>query len=296
MNKNYYYLVAGLKEYQMDTQVKGFDAIEIRKEISEQISSSDRKYLDLLYMRYDVENLLSALDGKNRHNPLGNLSRENIEQLIEQPESSNSFLGSILSAYHKKQQQEEADTTADQNIEDEKLTIDTTLPLSHQLWKSYYDMCDKSQSSFIREWSKFELTQRNITAAVNARKIGSNPKEVLVGNGTIIDSLSKSQAPDFGLKEQVEYIDQLLQILDTDNLLDKEKRLDKMRWDVIDQLITYEYFSMNRILGYLVKVNIIDRWLRLDKSEGERLFRQFSTSLKASDLVNERSEEIILKK
>jgi vacuolar-type H+-ATPase subunit C/Vma6 len=295
MSQNYYYLVAGLKEYQMDSQIKGFDALAIRTEILEQISSSDRKLVDLLYKRYDVENILSALDGKSTHNPLGNMSAEEIRQIVEQPEISNSPLGQIIHNYNKIHKNAESHDTT-QRIEDEQELIDTQLSLSHQLWKTYYDLCAKSHSSFIRQWAEFELNQRNIVAAINARKIGINPREILVGDGEIVSSLSKSQSADFGLKGQIDYIDQLLQILESDNLLEKEKRLDKLRWDIIEQIITYEYFTINRILGYLVRINIIDRWLRLDKSEGERLFRELSNSLRAPELVDSRSEEIIQKK
>lgn len=295
MSQNYYYLVASLKEYQIDSQIKGFDAVAIRAEISEQISKSDRKLLDLLYKRYDVENILSAIEGKSAHNHLGNLSAESIQQMIEKPEISDSPFGHIIYIYDQINKHKNTASTNQQD-EDVEWSIDTQLSLPHQLWKTYYNTCAQSRSSFLREWSKFELTQRNITAAVGARKMGINPKDVLVGDGEIVNSLSKSQAADFGLKGHVEYIDQLLQILDSDNLLEKEKRIDKMRWDMIDQMLTYEYFTMNRILGYMVKINIIDRWLRLDKSEGEQMFRKLSNSLKASDLVNNLSEEIIQKK
>ena len=42
-NKNYYCLVAGLKEYTLDADTKGFDAKGIVEEILEEISSADAK-------------------------------------------------------------------------------------------------------------------------------------------------------------------------------------------------------------------------------------------------------------
>lgn len=296
MSQNYYYLVAGLKEYQMDSQVKGFDALAIRDDISAQISSSDRKYLELLYRRYDIENILSAREGKSRHNLLGNISQENIAELIEHPEKFDTPLSRVLNAYAEATRAQESGETIDPFDSTPQSTIDVELPLSNQLWNTYYDMCAKSKSSFIRKWAEFEQITRNVIAATSARKSGIAPKDVVVGRGEIIELLAKSQAADFGLKEHVEYIDTLIQILDTPNILEREKRLDKMRWDMAEEFTTYDYFNMNRILCYLVKINIIDRWIKLDKAEGERLFRQLSNGLRASDLVDSRSEELTQKK
>ena len=296
MSQNYYYLVAGLKEYQMDSQVKGFDALAIRDDISAQISSSDRKHLELLYRRYDIENILSAREGKSKFNPLGNLTQDEIAELLMHPEKFDTPLSRVLNAYAEATRAQESDETIDPFDSTPQSTIDVELPLSNQLWNTYYDMCAKSKSSFIRKWAEFEQITRNVIAATSARKSGIAPKDVVVGRGEIIELLAKSQAADFGLKEHVEYIDTLIQILDTPNILEREKRLDKMRWDMAEEFTTYDYFNMNRILCYLVKINIIDRWIKLDKAEGERLFRQLSNGLRASDLVDSRSEELTQKK
>ena len=296
MSQNYYYLVAGLKEYQMDSQVKGFDALAIRSDISSQISASDRKHLELLYARYDVENILSAREGKSKFNSLGNMPQEEIAELLIHPEKFDTPLSRVLNAYAEAQRAQESDETTDPFESKPKSTIDVELPLSNQLWNTYYDMCAKSKSTFIRRWAEFEQLTRNVIAATGARKSGIAPKDVVVGRGEIIELLSKSQAVDFGLKDRVEYIDTLVQILDTPNILEREKRLDKMRWDMAEEYTTYDYFNMNRILCYMVKINIIDRWIKLDKAEGERLFRQLSNGLRASDLVDSRSEELTQKK
>ena len=46
---NYYALVAGLREYTLDADAKGFDAKEIVEEILEVISKSDAAAVRLLY-------------------------------------------------------------------------------------------------------------------------------------------------------------------------------------------------------------------------------------------------------
>ena len=46
---NYYSLVAGLREYTLESDTKGFDAREIVDEILEALSSSDANAVRLLY-------------------------------------------------------------------------------------------------------------------------------------------------------------------------------------------------------------------------------------------------------
>ena len=47
--KNYYCLVAGLREYALDSETKGFDIKAILEEVFEALSSSDAKTVKLLY-------------------------------------------------------------------------------------------------------------------------------------------------------------------------------------------------------------------------------------------------------
>ena len=84
---NYYALVAGLREYTLDADAKGFDAKEIVEEILEVISKSDAAAVRLLYTYYDCENLVARRNGSSAHNALGLLSAEQIEQELLAPTS-----------------------------------------------------------------------------------------------------------------------------------------------------------------------------------------------------------------
>ena len=76
----YYCLVAGLKEYSLDADTKGFDAKAIVGEILDGVSASDAAQVRLLYGYYDCENIASLRAGRSAHNPLGNFTREELEE------------------------------------------------------------------------------------------------------------------------------------------------------------------------------------------------------------------------
>lgn len=58
-SRNYYSLVAGLREYALDADTKGFDAKGIVEEILDGVCASDASEVRLLYGYYDCENILA---------------------------------------------------------------------------------------------------------------------------------------------------------------------------------------------------------------------------------------------
>ena len=80
---NYYCLVAGLKEYSLDADTKGFDAKAIVGEILEGVDGADADAVRLLYGYYDCENIASLRAGRSAHNPLGNFTREELAEELK---------------------------------------------------------------------------------------------------------------------------------------------------------------------------------------------------------------------
>ena len=70
-SSNYYTLVAGLREYALDADTKGFDITEILTEVEESLSAKDWQSVALLYTYYDCENLVARHNGSSAHNALG---------------------------------------------------------------------------------------------------------------------------------------------------------------------------------------------------------------------------------
>ena len=76
----YYCLVAGLKEYSLDADTKGFDARAIVSGILEEVNRGDAREVRLLYGYYDCENIAALRAGRSAHNPLGNFTREELAE------------------------------------------------------------------------------------------------------------------------------------------------------------------------------------------------------------------------
>ena len=240
----YYCLVAGLKEYSLDADTKGFDAKAIVGEILDGVSASDAAQVRLLYGYYDCENIASLRAGRSAHNPLGNFTREELEEEVKAPKRLPSAVGRVLRAY------------ADPEGEDAE-EVDTAQRFETALFDAYYATCSRAKSRFLREWSEFDRTLRNVTAA------------------------------DFGLRGELPYIDAVIAAVnDEANLVEKEHKIDLIRWNEATELATFDYFDINTILSYLARVNIVARWTQLDAVRGREMFDRLMAELDGRELVN----------
>ena len=273
-SRNYYSLVAGLREYALDADTKGFDAKGIVEEILDGVCASEASEVRLLYGYYDCENILALRAGRSAHNPLGNLSREELEQELKAPSRLPQGIARVVKAY--------ADPEGEEAEE-----VDTSRRFETTLFAAYYDACRRSRSRFLRAWSEFDRTLRNVMAALAARAASRPVEEVVVGGGDVAEQLQRSSAADFGLRGELPFVDTVIAAMnDEANLLEKERKIDLVRWEEASELATFDYFNINAILSYLVRINIVARWARLDAARGREMFNRLLAELDGKELIN----------
>ena len=88
------------------------------------------------------------------------------------------------------------------------------------------------------------------------------------------------QICDFGLSGEVDVFESLVKISEITELVEREKKLDALRWNWMEDAIFFDYFTVERIFAFLLKLEMIERWISLDKERGNQLFRSIIESLK----------------
>ena len=273
-SKSYYTLVAGFREYALDSETKGFDIEAILSEVMEVLSSSDKKAVELLYAYYDCENLISRRNGSSKFNLLGRLSSEELNEELSQPTRLAEPLAKVVRAY--------ASPESEENEE-----ADLTQPFAKALMSAYYKACESSKSRLLREWSKMDRTIRNVVAATVARRQGVAVEQVVVGNDSIAKALARSSAADFGLRAELPFVEQLVAtVADEHNMVEKERKLDNIRWAELSELSTFDYFDLNAVIAYLVKVNMVARWATLDAKVGREMLDRLVAELDGKEMIN----------
>jgi hypothetical protein len=272
----YYYLVAGLREWTLDSDTKGFDVREIVDEILEELSKSDRAAVKLLYAYYDCENIIARRAERERHNALGNLSVNEIDDMLATRNYSMlpANVAKVVKYFNE----------ADDEDRDEESVINDSF--ERALFDAYYKDLAASKCSFLRAWGEFDRNLRNISAALAAREVGRSVADVVVGGGDVVDSLKHSSAADFGLRGELQYIDAVISaVSDERNIVEKERKIDKVREAYAWDIASFDFFNINFILSYLVRVNIVARWMLLSPEVGRDMLNRLMSDLDAKDLV-----------
>ncbi|WP_302775103.1 DUF2764 family protein [Phocaeicola coprocola] len=265
----YYCLVAGLPDISLDDGKLSYSVSDFKAELYPDLSAQDRKLIDLFYLKFDNTAILKLLKNKDAViEDKGNFSAEELLQLIEAVREGDtpdkkypSYLVNFVSQYLQLSQ-------------DELYRADDLLAAL------YYSYGMSSNNAFIASWFEFNLNLNNILAALAARKYKMEVSSVIVGATSICEQLRTSNARDFGLNETLEYFEALQRIADIEELVEREKKVDMLKWKWLEDESFFHYLTIERIFVFLMQLEMIERWISLDKEKGNELFRKMIQDLK----------------
>ena len=143
-----------------------------------------------------------------------------------------------------------------------------------------YEEGMRSQNAFVREWFGFNLNLNNILAAVICRKHGFDLKKAIVGEGEVQDALRTSNAKDFGLSATLPEIDDILRLSEVEDLYEREKKTDALRWAWLEDKTLFRYFEAENVFAYWLQAQMLFRWDILNKETGEQIFRDLLNDMK----------------
>ena len=267
---NYYCLVTGLPELSLEDGKLSYTVANFKSSIYPELSKADRRLIDLFYLKFDNQNLLALLKDKEASvdSSLGNFSADE--------------LLSVITSFKE-------ETAPDKKFppyfyEFAELYLNTPdderLGLEDKLYGFYYHYAIKCDNKFISTWFELNLDVNNILAAMAARKYKMEVAKVVVGNNFVAEALRTSNARDFGLADDLEYFEQLVRINDTIDLVEREKKIDLLKWNWMEENTFFNYFTIEKIFVFLMKLEMIERWVSLDKNKGNEMFRQLIDQLK----------------
>lgn len=273
----YYYLVAGLPDLSLGDSKLSYTVADFRTELYPFLTAADKKIIDLFYLKFDNANVLKLLKDKEasvdaRGNYTASELLENMTVLKEGGTLSDKDFPSYLSTFIT-----EYFTSA---------TDFATLP-EDRLAALYYAYGMQCGNRFVASWFEFQLTMKNMLIAFSARKHKMDVAPLIVGDTEVADALRTSNARDFGLNGEVDYLEQLMKISDTENLLEREKKTDALHWNWIEDATFFNHFSIERLFVFLLQLEIIERWFALDKETGSQRFRSIISSLKDNARIPE---------
>ncbi len=142
----------------------------------------------------------------------------------------------------------------------------------NRLYQTYYDYAIQTASiPLLSEYFQFEKDLRNILAAVRARKQGLPPADYVIGSGELVEQLGQSNADDFGLGQEIPWLDQLLEAKDP---LQLEDLVEQITWEYLEEKIQLNHFEFEVLVAYLLKLQMLEKRLNLSEGRGMEIVRQ----------------------
>jgi hypothetical protein len=264
--RNYYYIVAGLADIVPGQNKISTALIEFLDELKELLPNSDYSKIEKILLDIDNLNILNILEDKDKEFVKGGkYSQERILEEIKEPAFDENYLNVFVNAF-----------------KEEKSVFENMLS-EDQITNLYYDyLINVVDNKFINSYYSFDQNINNINAALVSRKYELKDKNIYIGDNIVTDAVSQSTLKDFGLSGEFPVIEKIINVFETGDDVAREKEADRLRWENLDELNTFNYFTIEVILAYIIKLRMIERWLKLDEKTGKELFGKLIEDLNSS--------------
>ena len=144
-----------------------------------------------------------------------------------------------------------------------------------------YEYGLKSKNKFVRAWFAYNQDMNNVLVATICRKHGFDVRKMIVGQGEVAEILRKNlQQKDFGLGGVMDDLQEVMSLVDIDNLMEREKRMDALRFVWLEEHTLFINFSVENVLAYYLQAEMLNRWSLLTVEHGEQVFRELVADMK----------------
>lgn len=273
MFKRFYHcFIAGLYDLTLDDGKNLISLHDFREELSGILHRDDFQLVNILFLPIDNSNLLRYISGEtDKINSLGNYTTEDFEEQVSRLDSIIK-VDDILPEYMVSVIKEWlASEKALNRIRAEKL-----------LTEGYYVLAAQSGNKFLKKWIEYDLDMNNILVLKNSLDLGIEVSDQIIGSNKLAEELRliSRKKSDFRVPTEPEYASSIFNIAGENDFLEREMKIDLVRWNHLNDLIFFEYFTIDYILAYLIKLFIAHRWLALDEVTGQEMLKKLVSELK----------------
>ena len=135
------------------------------------------------------------------------------------------------------------------------------------LGADFYLRAAQNKNRFIREYFDFDGLLRNLKVEYLAKRLGKESDPYLVN----------LEEADFEEEKQIQDI-----LADVD-FVQREQKMDELKWEKASDIARMDYFNMNAILAFLVKAKTVQRWAELDPAKGQEMFKKLVTEIRGTN-------------
>ena len=268
----FYCLLSGLPHLRLeDAAAETVSLAEMRELLDEErVDGRDARMLDLFFLHGDCRNLLALLKDSDAEMPcIGVFGRDELQEMIadameevfEDDRRFPAFMAEFVREFVK--HRGEKGYFAEDRI-----------------MLRYWMYLMENGSDFVARWAELNLNVSNILTALICREQGWNVADYIYGDNDVTYMILNRQSADFDLSREVDYVPELMRIVQESDPVLKERRIDAMKWVWLEDETFQEPFDVNAVFAYLLKVQMLERWAVLDPERGREAFTEIIENLR----------------
>ena len=135
--------------------------------------------------------------------------------------------------------------------------------------QEFYAKALVHSDTFVREYFRFDLNIRNAKVKYLNKALGRPADKDILSFGEDTDQRVLD-----AVEAEFEEAADLETILNSGDILSRERGIDDLMWEKISDLTTFNYFDIDAVLGFITKLNIVARWYKLDEQTGREMFKK----------------------
>lgn len=268
-------MMAGLPDITLDSKLD-VSIPDLKEELEQSLSDIDKKLIFYFFLETDCKNLVKLLKNPDAEiDTTGNLNMEQYVDLITSAREMNfnvhrypAFMSEFARQYNYNKD------TEGWYAEDE-------------MQLAFYEYAKRCPNKMIREWYNLNHNINNILTAMIARKNGWNVSDFIKGDNELTEMIRTNNTKDFDLGAELDYVSELMKIVDCEDPVEKEKKIDAFKWIWLEEQTFFNVFSIEAVFAYLCKMSMLNRWEKLDVEKGQATFRQIIENLRGEAKVPE---------
>lgn len=254
---NYYCLIAGLPEVFLDDRKLSLSVNGFRELAQGALKKEDVKLMNLFFLPADNKQILRLLNKMDPDTALETVyPLQQLEDEIAEPKNSlPAYMNQFIADFKR-----------------EHLKYETS-PENVLSWM-YYDYLMHCGNKFVRMYAEFSMNIKNLVSALTCRKYGKEVAPEIIGNNAFSKALRTSNSKDFGVTMEYPYAEKVISLMNNSSLVERERGLDLLLWDYIEETVVYEYFSMEKVLSFMLELMIVERWSKMNSESGRKVFME----------------------
>lgn len=217
------------------------------------LNQFDYSRVAALRLFYDIQNIRYLWMGEEL-DPYGNFSQEELEDAILTGIGIPEYINEFVEKYDEKEER---------------------LRNFPALISAYFQNEIPSVSGFLHYYLIFEHEWRLVLTALRAKDLN---RDIMVelqfedpGNELVSQIIAQKDSKTYEPPSRYEKIKGLYETY-RDKPVDLYQSLAEYRFNEVEEKLIVDFFSIERIIGYLVQLIIAEKWIQLDKQKGLEIF------------------------